>query len=136
MNDRGQIHCSFVTGKAWVAPLKSAVTVPKLDLTAANLATKINKVVVKELEGRLKIDSVMYWTDSMIVLKYKANETRRFVTFVPNRVAAIRQELEPKQWRHVQWEFNPTDYASQGIIPSETRKLERWPDVLWHNVEE
>jgi len=126
-------------GKARVRPFKSAVTVPKLELTAATLATKINKVVVKELEGRLKIDSVRYWTDSMIVLKYIANETRRFVTFVANRVAAIRQESEPKQWRHVQSELNPADYASRGIMPSETRKLERWqrgPEFLWQNVEE
>ena len=88
------------------------MTVPKLELTAATLATKINKVVVKELEGRLKIDSVTYWTDSMIVLKYIANETRRFVTFVANRVAAIRQESETKQWRHVQSELDPADFAS------------------------
>ena len=88
------------------------MTVPKLELTAATLATKINKVVVKDLEGRLKIDSVTYWTDSMIVLKYIANETRRFVTFVANRVAAIRQESEPKQWRHVQSELDPADFAS------------------------
>ena len=41
-------------------PLKSAVTVPKLELTAATLAVKINRVVMKELEGRMKIDSVTY----------------------------------------------------------------------------
>lgn len=70
VNDKGQIHCSFVMGKSRVKPLKSAVTVPKLELTAATLATKINKVVMKELKGRLKIDSVTYWTDSMIVLRY------------------------------------------------------------------
>ena len=97
VSDRRQIHCSFVMGKARVRPLKSAVTVPKLELTAATVATKINKVVVKELEGRLKIASVTYWTDSMIVLKYIANETRRFVTFAAHRVAAIRQELNLNQ---------------------------------------
>lgn len=77
-------------GKSRVKPLRGAVTVPKLELTAATLATKINKVVMRELKGRLKIDSVTYRTDSMIVLKYIANEVRRFVTFVANRVAIIR----------------------------------------------
>ena len=139
LNDQGQIHCSFVMGKSRVKPLKSAVTVPKLELTAATLATRINKVVVKELEGRLMIDSVTYWTDSMIVLKYIANESRRFVTFVANRVAVIRQESEPSQWRHVRTELNPADYASRGIKASETRKLKRWkrgPEFLWKNDEE
>ena len=79
-------------------PLKSAVTVQKLELTAATLAIKINRVVMKELEGQMKIDSVTYWTDSMIVLKYIANDVRRFVTFVANRVAVLREESEPSQW--------------------------------------
>ena len=92
INDQGNIHCSFVMGKSRVKPLNGAVTVPKLELAAATLATRINKVVTKELEGRLTIDSVTYWTDSMIVLKYIANEKRRFVTFVANRVTVIRQE--------------------------------------------
>ena len=47
INDQDQIHCSFVMGKSRVRPLKCAVTVPKLELTAATLAVKINKVVIK-----------------------------------------------------------------------------------------
>lgn len=139
VNSRGQIHCCFVMGKSRVKPLKSAVTVPKLELTAATLATKVNKVITRELEGRLKINSVTYWTDSMIVLKYIANEVRRFVTFVANRVAVIRQESDPGQWRHVRPELNPADYASRGIKASETGKLERWrrgPEFLWREVED
>ena len=81
INDQGNIHCSFVMGKSRVRPLDGAATVPKWELAAATLATRINKVVTKEVEGRLTIDSVTYWTDSMIVLKYIANEKRRFVAF-------------------------------------------------------
>ena len=139
VNSQGQIHCCFVMGKSRVKPLKTAVTVPKLELTAATLPTKVNKVIMRELEGRLKINSVTYWTDSMIVLKYIANEVRRFVTFVANRVAVIRQESDPGQWRHVRSELNPADYASRGIKASETGKLERWrrgPEFLWREVED
>ncbi|XP_015755924.1 PREDICTED: uncharacterized protein LOC107335413 [Acropora digitifera] len=57
INDQGNIHCSFVMGKSRVKPLNGAVTVPILELAAATLATRINKVVTKELEGRLTIDS-------------------------------------------------------------------------------
>ena len=74
----------------------------------------------------------------MIVLKYIANEVRRFVTFVANRVAVIRQESDPGQWRHVRSELNPADYASRGINASETGKLERWrrgPKFFWREVE-
>ena len=50
-NDRDQIHCSFVMGKSRLRPLKNAVTIPKLELTAATLAVRINQVVMRELEG-------------------------------------------------------------------------------------
>ena len=75
----------------------------------------------------------------MIVLKYIANEKRRFVTFVANRVTVIRQESEPSQWRHVRSELNPADYASRGIKASETKKLEKWKngaDFLWKDINE
>ena len=111
-------------------PLKSAVTVPKLELSAATLAVKINRVVMKELEGRMKFDTVTYWTDSMIVCKYIANDVRRFVT---------SEKSEPSQWRHIQSELNPADYASRGIKPPEAEKLDRWsrgPEFLWKDVAE
>ncbi|XP_028415653.1 uncharacterized protein LOC114539014 [Dendronephthya gigantea] len=62
VNDAGRVHCSFVMGKAKVKPLKKAVTVPKLELTAAALATRVNRIIVKELKGRLDLDRVLYWT--------------------------------------------------------------------------
>ena len=34
-NDRDQIHCSFVMDKSRVRRLKNAITIPKLELTAA-----------------------------------------------------------------------------------------------------
>ena len=139
INVQGNIHCSFIMSKSRVRPLNSAVTVPKLELAAATLATRINKIVTKELKGRLMIDSATYWTDSMIVLKYIANEKQRFLMFVANRVAVIQQESEPSQWRHVRSELNPADYASQGIKASETKKLEKWKngaDFLWRDSKE
>ena len=87
----------------------------------------------------MKIDTVTYWTDSMIVLKYIANDVRRFVTFVANRVAVIREESEPSQWQHIRSELNPADCASQGIKPSQAEKLDRWsrcPEFLWKDVAE
>ena len=69
-NDKG-IHCSFLTSKARVAPIKQ-VTIPRLELTAATIAVKVNNMLAKELQ--LKVDEVHYWTDSMSVLQYIRNE--------------------------------------------------------------
>ena len=139
VDTNGAIHNSFVMAKSRVKPLRSGVSVPKLELTAATLLIKMNELIQKELGGRIEIHSVTFWTDSMIVLRYIFNETRRFVTFVANRVAVIREGSRPSQWRHVRSEVNPADYASRGIKASETEKLKKWkhgPDFLWKDQNE
>lgn len=45
-NDRNQVHTAFVLGKARVSPLKQ-VTIPRLELTAAVLAVKVDKTAVQ-----------------------------------------------------------------------------------------
>ena len=139
VNKEGGIHNSFVMGKSRVRPLRSGISVPKMELTAATLLIKMDKLITKELGGRIKINSVTFWTDSMIVLGYIFKETRRFVTFVANRVAVIREGSKPSQWRHVRSQANPADLASRGIKASETEKLEVWkygPDFLWKDSKE
>ena len=48
VNDEGETHCSFLMGKASVRPLKGTGSVPRLELTAATLATKIGRLLVQE----------------------------------------------------------------------------------------
>ena len=82
-NDKGQKHVTFLIGKAQVASLKQ-VTIPRLELTAAVLAVRINTMLRTEL--RLELRKSMYWTDSTSVLKYIRNDSKRFQTFVANRI--------------------------------------------------
>lgn len=48
-NDRGEKHVSFLMGKSRVAPLKQ-ITIPRMELTAAMVAVKIDRMLKKELE--------------------------------------------------------------------------------------
>jgi len=90
-NDQGQIHCSFVIGKARVTPLKP-ITVPCLELTAAVVSVKTSEQLQRELEYEEVRD--VFWTDSKVVLGYIANETR-FHIFVANRVLQIQDRTSP-----------------------------------------
>ncbi|XP_054869314.1 uncharacterized protein LOC129349591 [Amphiprion ocellaris] len=141
-----QIHCSFVLGKARVAPLKST-TIPRLELTAAALAVKVDVMLKKELQ--LPLRESKFWTDSTAVLKYIANENIRFKTFVANRIATILQASRVKQWRYINTQLNPADFASRGQRanifihnkvwisgPAFLSKSElEWPDNLGHQEE-
>lgn len=49
-DDRQQVHCSFMMGKARVTPMKH-VTIPRLELTAALLSAKISAFLKRELES-------------------------------------------------------------------------------------
>ena len=119
----GTTHCSFVMGKGRNAPTKFT-SVPRLELQAAVLATCLGKMLREELH--LTIDESYYWTDSQIVLHYLRNERRRFSTYVSNRVAEIRENTLPSQWRHVPGNLNPADDVSRGLGAAELTRDQRW----------
>lgn len=59
------------------------------------------------------------FTDSRIVLGYIHNQTRRFHTYVANRVQRIRQHSDPEQWIYISTEANPADVTSRGVLANE-----------------
>ena len=93
-NDDGKTFAYLLTSKTKVAPVK-AISVPKLELCGASLATKLLKSVHSILrKTNLKITSHA-WTDSTIVLQWLAQLPRTWNTFVANRVSQI-QEAYPE----------------------------------------
>ena len=43
----------------------------------------------------------MFWCDSEIVLAYIGDDSKRYHTFVTNRVSMIRSQTAADQWQHV-----------------------------------
>lgn len=123
VDSEGQIHCSFLLGKSRLAPLKQ-VTISRLELAAATLSIRLNKVLKNELE--IPIDSITFWSDSMTVLRYIGNESRRFHTYVTNRVAFIREDSSTSQWGYIDTKSNPADDASRGATAESFIKNDRW----------
>ena len=124
-NNRDEAHCAFVMGKARVAPLKPA-TIPRMELTAATMASRMDTLLRKELQIDLA-DSI-FWTDSTSVLKYINNKTSRFRTFVANRVSQIAKVSHAQQWRYVNSASNPADMASRGLDVRAFLKKKIWPN--------
>ena len=121
--DRGDGHiwCSFVMAKGRVAPVRQ-LTVPRLELQSAVMAVRLGDLIKKEHD--VVIESTHYWSDSSTVLHWIRSESRRYHTFVANRVAEIQDSTEVDSWRHVPGSMNPADVVSRGCSASELCKDE------------
>lgn len=115
VQEDGHIEVGFVMGKAKLAPL-SEPTIPRLELCAAVLGAEMADLIQDEMD--LKLDAIRFYTDSKVVLGYICNESKRFYTYVHNRVQRIRQSSRPTQWRYVHTEENPADHASRSLPAS------------------
>ena len=130
-DETGQIHCSIVMGKARLAPIKT-ISIPRLELSAAVVAVRLNTMLKDQLT--LPIVDTFYWTDATSVLQYIRNTDKRFKTYVANRLTVIHEGSKVSQWKHVRGKQNPADYASRGLMPTDSEKLQIWhsgPDFLW-----
>ena len=116
--------CTTLQGKPRLVPLKQ-VTVPRLELSAATISVRLDKGLKREIDFPLTYDSA-FWTDSTSVLRYIKNESKRFHTFVANRVAIIRDGSRPDQWRPVSGQQNPSDDLSRGLSVEALLNSDRW----------
>lgn len=74
----------------------------------------------------MELKDSTFWTDSTVVLKYIHNQTKRFHTYVANRIAVIHNLSQVCQWRYVCSGDNPADDASRGLQIESLLNSTRW----------
>ena len=127
----GAIRCSFLIGRSRSSPVRP-ISIPRLERQAATLSVKMHRVLMDELT--YKISGATVWKDSQTTLQYIKNKSKRFQTYVANRVVEIREMTTPDQWRHCPGRMNPADDASRGLKPQKLSNQHRWwrgPEFLW-----
>ena len=121
-DDKKEIH--LIQAKSKVAPIKPLLTIPKLELSAALLLTKLTVKVLKAL--KLTGVKVRLFTDSTDVLYWLKNHPSKWLMFIANRCSKIHTLLSKAYWSHVRTHDNPADCASRGYPPNQLRDFSLW----------
>ena len=130
----GSSYCQFVMARSRLAPLRQ-LSIVRLELQGAVLATRVATTIKKEID--YNFTRIFFWTDSRVVLQMLKNESRRYHTFVANRVSEIHESTSPEQWLHVPGTENPADLCSRGQSLSTLKEEDWWdgPSFLRHSEE-
>jgi hypothetical protein len=111
---------SFVAAKGRVINPRKPPTIPRGELQALVLATRLGRSVISELDGYINVTKTIFWTDSRVVYWWMKNEKDEFKEFVANRLSEIHETMEVLQARQpsIRWvntEANPADLISRGV---------------------
>lgn len=124
----GCITCHLLASKSRVAPLKT-VTIPRLELAAAELLSKLMFSVREAME--LTTIPYFLWTDNTIALHWIGKPIHALKLYVANRVKTIQKLTDVKRWQHIRTHENPADLISRGVAAEELVKNRLW----WHGPE-
>ena len=95
-----------------MSPLKQ-LTIPRLELQAAVLASRLAKTIVKECT--IQFADVKFFTNSSITLAWIQRPSRSFKPFISARIGEIQNNSDPSQWKHIPGEENVADDMSRGL---------------------
>ena len=127
-----QYSVSFELSKSRLTPMKDrTLTIPKLGLQAAVLATRLKVSVLEQL--KFKVNKTYFWTDSQITLKYIKNGSKKSPIFVMNRLYEIRANSDTTEWNYVPGKLKPADHCTRCTPFSQLMSQTSWTDGLKDN---
>ena len=104
------VKCMFIASKPRLVPLSQKPSIPRLELQAAVIATRLKNTIVNEISIEKK--NTFLWTDSKIVLNYLINNDINFGVHIAHQINEIRQLTDLGNWFYIKTERNPADYIT------------------------
>ena len=87
----GKIDVHFICAKSKVAPIKSKLTILRLELQGCLLLAKLLNFVKNSYSPKLQFSKISAYSDSTIALAWLKGEPQNWNTFVCNRVSKIQE---------------------------------------------
>ncbi|XP_064637173.1 uncharacterized protein LOC135493627 [Lineus longissimus] len=119
----GRVAVRLVESKSNVAPPVST-SIPRLEMMAAIINLQLTQSILPVLG--VAMGQVTFWSDSLNVLYWIRNRSRRLKIFIAYRVGEIQSSTEPKQWRYVPTSQNPADLPSRGVVADKLVDSSLW----------
>ncbi|XP_013163271.1 PREDICTED: uncharacterized protein LOC106114555, partial [Papilio xuthus] len=132
----GNTTIRLVMAKSRVAPIKRQMTLPRLELMGALIASRLYKELMNS--GALSTINnyrTYCWTDSSVVLAWLKRE-EAWGAFVINRVKEICTNTRRESWNHLPGIYNPADLPSRGCKPKTLLENNWWTGPEWLYLEE
>ena len=123
----GTYTTAFIMAKAKASPTKEIsdkeLTVPRLELNAGVIATKMAAFIEEEL--KFDHNKIFIYTDSIVLLYWLTKDPNQLIPYVANRIKIIKDFNYP--FTHVATDINPADYCSRGLT------AEQLMNPIWTN---
>lgn len=132
------VHVQLILAKSRVAPASKKMSLPRLELMGALIASRLYKEVMESgILAQCKKYKTYFWTDSAVVYAWIKRQTQ-WKLFVSNRVKEICTTSNRNDWHHLPGEHNPADLPSRGCNAQRLLESRWWEGPTWlkDNIED
>ncbi len=103
---------TIVQARGKVTPIDPE-TIPNQELVSCKIGAELYRKIIGTL--RLKVNKVIFWTDSQAVLYWLKKDNANQPHYVKALRDFILTSTDSSQWRYVPSSLNPADYITRGI---------------------
>ncbi|KAL6723512.1 hypothetical protein Aduo_018507 [Ancylostoma duodenale] len=132
---------ALVIAKSKLPSIKDNPTIPKLEINALTMATRLVNTVFHAIRSKVSISAIMISSDSELSLSWLANPhpDQKAGVLVRNRTAEIRRIADDLKrtgplvkFGYVKTDLNPADCATRGLTRDDLNEHLWWtgPDFL------
>lgn len=127
------VHIKLLAGRTKISPLNKQITLPKLELIAAEMLIHLTVKAAKALKIIINQSTTFLFSDSQVVLCWlKEAEIYKRKVYIANRVIRMNQLIPPQCWNYIKSKDNPADIPSRGITSEQLNECSLyWQGPDW-----